>query len=115
MASPSLDRLTPHRWVHRLFITVASTDDLLRLAVRILVIPGVERINTVLAVSEFVSYRIQPLVGSALTSSESSRLRDGVRWPRRGTRKRRAIQSRRIAPQALLPWQMVVTVVRRQG
>ncbi|MGC7098380.1 Lrp/AsnC family transcriptional regulator [Amycolatopsis lurida] len=43
-------------------VVAADADDLYRVAGRILAIPGVERTNTALVMSELVAYRVTPLL-----------------------------------------------------
>ncbi len=50
-------------------IVCRSTDDLFRVEAVVLAVPGVERAETVLAISEVIPYRFSPLLSSLLPAS----------------------------------------------
>ncbi len=50
-------------------IVCRSTDDLFRVEAVVLAVPGVERAETVLAISEVIPYRLSPLLSSLLPAA----------------------------------------------
>lgn len=49
-----------------------SAEDLFRVEAAVLAVPGVERAETVLAISEVIPYRLGPLLASLLTDAQRS-------------------------------------------